>query len=419
MALVSFGACISTKAPRLAPVLARSGAPSGLCGPTARFPWRCRLPRTACRAGPSETRVSTPVDSSTDKPRAEEEPGVMVVVGGGIIGLSTMQELLKRGYRVANVAKSTDPRSTTSAVAAGFVFPYLLKPISQCEEWVKVTLDHCREPPRPELVSPMRAYALHIEHKVEGEPDWGTCGLNYRRMEEAELEEFNKKRDWVEVVDGFEIDTYCFNTGAYLDWLVEDIRSMGGTFYPKTMSSLAGVFSDPEGFGGPILGIVNCTGVYARNVVGDEDVRPIYGQVVALKPQEGVDTAYVVEDGAEIIGGSAYMFPRPDKIVCGGTAILDKWSEEPDDDLTTGIIERVSRLAPELEISRGMITEQRCGLRPSRPELRLEAEFDQELGVPVVHSYGHGGSGWTVFKGASRDAADLVEQVCPIKKSES
>ena len=101
---------------------------------------------------------------------------------------------------------------------------------------------------------------------------------------------------------------------------------------------------------------------------------------------------------------------RGDKIVCGGTAIADKWDEEPDKQITEGITKRVKQLVPELKLDESLIQEVRCGLRPARSELRLEAEPDHGCGVPVVHSYGHGGSGWTVFKGAARDAAQLVEK---------
>jgi glycine/D-amino acid oxidase-like deaminating enzyme len=31
-----------------------------------------------------------------------------------------------------------------------------------------------------------------------------------------------------------------------------------------------------------------------------------------------------------------------------------------------------------------------------------------EEGVKLVHNYGHGGSGWTVFCGAAREAASLL-----------
>ena len=250
-------------------------------------------------------------------PKAES--GVVVVVGGGIIGLSTTRELLQRGHRVVTVTKSDSPHSTTSAVAAGFVFPYLLKPISKCEEWVKLTVEHCKNPPKPEFVGPLRAFAIHVQDVVDGEPEWGQCGLDYRRMDASELTTFNNKREgWVPAIDGFVVETFWINTAAYLDWLVEDIKGLGGTLLPsKELSSLMDVTSDPDicsssGGGGTnkVQAIVNCTGVYARNFVGDEDVFPVYGQVISLKPQAGIDDCYVVEDGADILGGHAYVVPR-------------------------------------------------------------------------------------------------------------
>lgn len=242
---------------------------------------------------------------------ADKEGGVVVVVGGGIIGLSTTQQLLRKGYRVTNVSKSTDPSSTTSSVAAGFVFPYLLQPIRRCEEWVKETLEHCKQPPNPDLIKPMLAYVLHIEHRLEEVPEWDGCGLEYRRMDDKELEDFNNaRRDFFPAVDGYIVETYCFNTGAYLDWLVDDVRLLGGTLLPRTLTSLQDITLDQEAYGGPVVAIVNCTGAYARNFVGDEEVRPIFGQVVSLAPQNGVNTAYVVEDGVERMGGHSYIFPR-------------------------------------------------------------------------------------------------------------
>jgi D-amino-acid oxidase len=73
-------------------------------------------------------------------------------------------------------------------------------------------------------------------------------------------------------------------------------------------------------------------------------------------------------------------------------------------------MKRVKHLVPELKLEDNLIQEVQCGLRPVRPELRLEAELSHACGVPVVHSYGHGGSGWTVFKGVARETAHLVEQ---------
>lgn len=49
-----------------------------------------------------------------------------------------------------------------------------------------------------------------------------------------------------------------------------------------------------------------------------------------------------------------------------------------------------------------------AGLRPGRTHVRLEVEH-RECG-PVVHSYGHGGSGHTLHWGCAGEAADLVMQ---------
>jgi glycine/D-amino acid oxidase-like deaminating enzyme len=50
---------------------------------------------------------------------------------------------------------------------------------------------------------------------------------------------------------------------------------------------------------------------------------------------------------------------------------------------------------------------------PLLPPLLRQQQQQQKLklAVPVVHNYGHGGSGWTIMHGTARHAADLVDQV--------
>ena len=48
----------------------------------------------------------------------------------------------------------------------------------------------------------------------------------------------------------------------------------------------------------------------------------------------------------------------------------------------------------------------RTGLRPTRPQVRLEAE--QYGSVTVLHNYGHGGAGVTLSWGCAEEATQLA-----------
>ncbi|WP_249643973.1 hypothetical protein [Nocardia sputi] len=48
------------------------------------------------------------------------------------------------------------------------------------------------------------------------------------------------------------------------------------------------------------------------------------------------------------------------------------------------------------------------GLRPGRREVRVELDHAVLPGTPVVHNYGHGGSGITIGHGCALENAALV-----------
>ena len=49
------------------------------------------------------------------------------------------------------------------------------------------------------------------------------------------------------------------------------------------------------------------------------------------------------------------------------------------------------------------------GLRPFRSDIRLELEMVN--GKPVIHNYGHGGSGVTTFWGCAKDVLTLFQNI--------
>jgi glycine/D-amino acid oxidase-like deaminating enzyme len=77
--------------------------------------------------------------------------------------------------------------------------------------------------------------------------------------------------------------------------------------------------------------IFNCTGLGARALFNDEKLIPVRGQLEVLLPQPEVDYCY--------LAAGAYMFPRRDGIILGGTWDHDDWNLEPDPKTTTAILE--------------------------------------------------------------------------------
>ena len=96
--------------------------------------------------------------------------------------------------------------------------------------------------------------------------------------------------------------------------------------------------------------------------------------------------------------------PRSRDIVVGGTDDEGEWDRRPDPDVAKRILERGVELVPSLAGAR--VVGHKVGLRPARPEVRVEAEAVD--GRTVVHCYGHGGAGVTLSWGCADEVALLV-----------
>jgi D-amino-acid oxidase len=150
--------------------------------------------------------------------------------------------------------------------------------------------------------------------------------------------------------------------------------------------------------------IVNAAGMAAGALVGDQTTYPVRGQIVRVA-NPGLELSVRDEQHP---GGRAYVHPRSVDCILGGTLEVGNWDENPDPAETAAILERCADIAPALSGVR--VLESVVGLRPGRPEVRVELDH-YLLRVPVVHNYGHGGSGITVGWGCARDVAALVAQV--------
>ena len=130
-------------------------------------------------------------------------------------------------------------------------------------------------------------------------------------------------------------------------------------------------------------------------------MQPIRGQIVRVR-NPGLTRFILDEENPE---GVTYIVPRLDDCILGGTAEEGEWNLQPDPETATGILRRCIQLEPRL--ANAKVLEHKVGLRPGRPEVRLERE---DAPVPRIHNYGHGGSGITLSWGCAEETLRLVEE---------
>src|SRR4051794_13667682 len=310
----------------------------------------------------------------------------VTIVGGGVSGLTCGVRLLEEGARVTIVAREPFAR-TTSAVAGAVWFPYRARPNERTGPWGAAGYARFER-----LAADERMPVTMVETTIlygsplSAEPWWTTSvpGDAVRVPAAAELPEGYS--------DGRAVRAPCIEAPAYLDWLARRFSSLGGRMEVGSVASLDWLQGDA---------VVNCAGAEAGRLVGDDEVRPVRGQVAYVRTRERL-RFMVDEDGPNAL---AYVLPRPDVIVLGGTAEEDDWELDPRPETTRSILERTRRLQPELEGA--SYVGAAVGLRPARPEVRLELDRLAD-GRPLVHDYGHGGSGFTLSWGCADEVARLV-----------
>ncbi len=305
------------------------------------------------------------------------------VVGAGVSGLSCAARLLEEGHEVEVVSDRFSP-DTVSDVAAAIWSPFLTAPAQRVEAWAVVTYSElerlAREAPDSGVV--MRDGREYLREVVEL-PSWKDDIALFRVLEAVEIPQG--------YVFGWEFRAPVIEMHRYMPWLRSKVESMGGSFRQAFVSDLSEVPGDI---------VINCVGLGARELCGDEEIRPSRGQVILLDQDPGIGH---FDQQPESL---TYTIPRSDVTVLGGTSQIGDWGLDIRAEDTEAILQKVEALWPDLD--RSKIVGSAVGLRPSRTEVRLVAETIS--GRPVIHNYGHGGAGVTLSWGCADEVARLVAQ---------
>ena len=303
-----------------------------------------------------------------------------VVIGAGIIGLTTALRLQDSGLRVL-IVSADDPLDTTSVLATAMVGPTFGFNGPRATVWEAETVDQFlanNETPgvhllRGRFIAVPEGFIPPSAHELTG---FALCTA-------ADRPDGFATAFWLQVP--------VVDMPVYLRHLTAEFAKRGGELRRSEVASL----TDAAELA-PL--VANCTGLGARQLVSDDQVVPIRGpKIVVTNP--GIDTFCITAPGAE----TTSYHPLGDVVVLGGSHTPSA-DTDPDPDEEAAIIERCAAIEPRLRSVE--VLEHRVGLRPSRPEVRLEQE---RIGsATVVHNYGHGGVGVTLSWGCATEATRLL-----------
>ncbi len=239
--------------------------------------------------------------------------GPVAVIGAGVMGLTTARLVQEAGFPVTIYAAALPP-DTTSNIAGGQWSPFGHYRDSQVTpEWRAQFASALAYSWRRFQIMVGEDYGVRwlTTYAESGGEEPGPLDIYHPAARRLSRDEHPFPADNI-----VRFDTMYVETGRFLRQLLRDVQIAGGRISVRRFASPAELAALPERL------IFNCTGLGARMLFGDEELRPARGQLAILLPQPELRYAFT--------GDAGYMFPRPDGIILGGTFDLDDWSTEPD-----------------------------------------------------------------------------------------
>ncbi len=308
------------------------------------------------------------------------------IIGCGVSGMTTGIVLLKEGYSVEIITEKL-PEQTTSAVAAAIWLPYEIKPIELANKWSNISYQEFQK-----LANYPNTGISIIPTKLllqKEEDAWWKAAIPNEFIRPLFPNELS-----VDSTCGYMVQAPLIETPIYLNYLLNTFHTLGGQILMKKVEDIVALSTEKEL-------LINCAGLGSRELLHDQTMYAIQGQIVQLQASNKVPCVL-----AEYTFGAkgeelAYVVPRKDCVILGGTLVKYAEDTSPKEVVTEGIIKRCQELVKEI---RGLpVKNIVVGLRPGRPTLRLE-RIDN-----LIHNYGHGGGGFTVSWGCALEVLELVE----------
>ncbi|EJD35638.1 nucleotide-binding domain-containing protein [Auricularia subglabra TFB-10046 SS5] len=382
---------------------------------------------------PLPTPLKTPTSSSPH----------ILIVGGGVTGLTTAWTLLDKGYRVTIVAKEwasygKEQRLTSQIAGALWEFPPAVCgqhtdaiSLAHSKRWCMIAY-HIWDALSANKLSgvQMKPAVFFFPCQIETDSAKLTkmheiiaSGVRGFRRDPGIRHE-RRVNPSFDVVDAYEHLAPIIDTDAAMAFLKDLVTAKGAKFVTRTIRG--DLFSQEHALRREFAAdaIVNASGLASAELAADDSCYPIRGGLLRVI-NDGRDFPKVTSAlsiGADRVHRASeivFLVPRNDNILLIG-GFTEPHEGKLDLTLESPIIKRMrarceaflpdlkdARLDPEYPLAQG--------LRPFRQRnVRVERELRQhgpnKAPSMVVHSYGQGGSGWSLAFGCAGDVATLVDE---------
>jgi D-amino-acid oxidase len=332
------------------------------------------------------------------------------VIGGGIQGVSTGIILEYLGHETTIVSDAfayldgPDIPTVATDYAAASIYPVQIASeytedelIRRSESTFKPFYDTEGVPVRKH-----RHFYIYEDSHDESLPD---------RMGVQPIEEYNKytpSRTGCDIRGGYTCEEYFVEMPEYIPQLFKTYNRLGGTLTQRTLTA-----ADIPDLRGTVF---NCSGYGSLELFDDTSMRAIRGHILTL-PYDGefpLPFSYTYTPTTDEYGHYAYMYPREDTVLFGGSylkgdIINGEWDgETPKKPMTIDgetIPERIYTVNADIMSDHDSVSLDKSnvsakqGYRPYRSNgMRVEQDADG-----IIHNYGHGGSGvsmswWSAIK---------------------
>ena len=268
------------------------------------------------------------------------------VIGCGAVGLTAARQLQRRGFAVTIYAMSVPPNTTSNMSFAGFtptaglVEGELRTPAwdAQFREAAEISYRELQ------LLAGTRFGVSWIDRYALSDTPPGAAGEDDEEEAREPLLPAHLRSGQLHAgTRGASLSQPLRHPGQPTAHRAVHLPGCAGSRLHRTSAGASRSASSPSRASSwrssePL--VVNCSGLGARDLFGDDELLPAKGQLTVLVPQEEVDWGIGGDppdgDTRGLLG--IHMQPRRDGIVLGGTSERGVWSREPNQEALRRIV---------------------------------------------------------------------------------